>query len=180
MRAGSDWALKHEHIGSGLVGKTLGVIGLGNIGREIVRIASVMDCDIIGHDPYAPPVEGPIERVELDELMSRSDYIIIQCALTAETRGMIDAGRLALMKPTAYLVNTSRGPVVDEPALARALADGGIAGAALDVYEREPDVTPELLDLENIVLVPHLGSATHEAREAMGMLCVEALRRVLS
>src|SRR5438874_5595502 len=83
------------------------------------------------------------------------------------------------MKPTAYLVNTSRGPIVDEAALARALADERIAGAALDVFEREPEVTEALLDLENVVLVPHLGSATLETREAMGMLCVEALRAVL-
>ena len=83
------------------------------------------------------------------------------------------------MKPTAYLVNTSRGPVVDEAALARALAEGRIAGAALDVFEREPDVEPALLGLDNVVLVPHLASATHEAREAMGMLCVKALREVL-
>ncbi len=83
------------------------------------------------------------------------------------------------MKPTAYLVNTSRGPVVDEAALARALAEGRIAGAALDVYENEPEVTPALLELDNVVLVPHLGSATHEAREAMGMLCVDALRKAL-
>ena len=91
----------------------------------------------------------------------------------------IDERALSLMKPTAVLVNTTRGPVVDETALARALANGTIAGAALDVFEREPEVTEELLTLENVVLVPHLGSATLETREAMGMLCVEALRAVL-
>src|SRR4029077_1237328 len=96
-----------------------------------------------------------------------------------ETRHLIDARALSLMKPTAVLVNTSRGPIVDEAALARALGEGRIAGAALDVFEREPEVTKELLELENVVLTPHVGSATVETREAMGMLCVDALRAVL-
>ncbi len=99
--------------------------------------------------------------------------------MNAETRHLIDATALATMKPTAVLVNTSRGPIVDEAALVEALAAGRIAGAALDVFEREPEVTAGLLELENVVLVPHLGSATHETREAMGMLCLEALRSVL-
>ena len=99
--------------------------------------------------------------------------------LTAETRHLIDARRLALMRPTAVLINTARGPVVDEAALAAALRDGTIAGAGLDVYEHEPEVTEALLELENVVLAPHLGSATRETRVAMGMLCVSALRAVL-
>jgi glyoxylate reductase len=99
--------------------------------------------------------------------------------LTPETRHLIDARRLGLMKPTAVLINTARGPVVDEAALATALSDGTIAGAGLDVYEREPEVTEALLGLENVVLAPHLGSATRDTRVAMGMLCVSALRAVL-
>jgi glyoxylate reductase len=99
--------------------------------------------------------------------------------LTDETHHLIDAPALARMKPTAVLVNTSRGPIVDEAALVDALREGRIAGAALDVFEHEPEVHPGLLGLENVVLVPHLGSATAETREAMGMLCVEALRAVL-
>ena len=108
-----------------------------------------------------------------------ADILTLHVPLNDETHHLIGEGELALMKPTAYLVNTSRGPVVDEAALARALAEGRIAGAALDVFEREPEVEAALLRLENVVLTPHIASATHDAREAMGMLCVQALREVL-
>jgi lactate dehydrogenase-like 2-hydroxyacid dehydrogenase len=115
----------------------------------------------------------------LGDLLPRADVVSLHCPLNAETRHLVDTAALASMKPTAVLVNTARGPIVDEAALARALHDGRIAGAALDVYEREPEVTAELLTLENVVLTPHLGSATRETRIAMGMLCVDALRAVL-
>ena len=108
-----------------------------------------------------------------------ADVVSLHCPLTAETRHLIDTDALRAMKSTAVLVNTTRGAVVDEAALAEALRSGEIAGAALDVYEREPEVHRGLLDLENVVLAPHLGSGTHEARVAMGMLCVEGLRAVL-
>src|SRR5205814_6913176 len=114
-----------------------------------------------------------------DMLLSDSDVVSLHLPLTDETHHLIDAAALARMKPTAVLVNTSRGPIVDEAALVEALREGRIAGAALDVFEHEPTVHPGLLELENVVLVPHLGSATHETREAMGMLCVQALRAVL-
>jgi lactate dehydrogenase-like 2-hydroxyacid dehydrogenase len=117
--------------------------------------------------------------VLLEQLLAEADVVSLHLPLSDETRHLIDAGALAGMKPDAVLVNTSRGPIVDESALVDALRDKRIAGAALDVFEREPEVHPGLLELENVVLVPHLGSATHEAREAMGMLCVEALRAVL-
>ena len=107
------------------------------------------------------------------------DVLTLHCPLTAETRHLVDAAALARMKPTAVLVNAARGPIVDEEALARALREGVIAGAALDVFEREPEVTEALLELDNVVLVPHLGSATRATRESMGMLCVGALRAVL-
>ncbi len=115
----------------------------------------------------------------LDELLATADVVSLHLPLSAESRHLIDARALGLMKPGAVLVNTSRGPIVDETALVAALTEGRIAGAALDVFEREPEVNPGLLPLENVVLVPHLGSATRETREAMGMLCVEALRAVL-
>lgn len=156
MRNGNDWSTRTQHIGPGLVGKTLGVVGLGNIGRQIVSIAKVLDCDLIGFDPYAPADAVDIERVELDDLMRRSDFIIVQCALTPESRGMISRERLAMMKPTAYLVNTARGPVIDEAALIAALQSGAIAGAALDVFEVEPlpNDSP-LLGMDNVILTPH-------------------------
>ena len=116
---------------------------------------------------------------DLDVLLPQADVVSLHAPLTAETRHLIDARRLALMRPTAVLINTARGPVVDEAALAAALRDGSIAGAGLDVYEHEPEVTEALLGLENVVLAPHLGSATRETRVAMGMLCVSALRAVL-
>jgi D-3-phosphoglycerate dehydrogenase len=181
MRSGNDWSIKHEYIGCGLVGKTLGVIGLGNIGREIVRIASVLDCTILGHDPYAPPVEGNVERVELDDLMRRSDFIIIQCALTSETRGMIDARRLAMMKPTAYLVNTARGPIVDEAALIETLRDSRIAGAALDVFEQEPIAHDNpLLRLDNVILSPHSVGWTDYFAEATAASLSASLTSIVS
>jgi lactate dehydrogenase-like 2-hydroxyacid dehydrogenase len=117
--------------------------------------------------------------VRFDELIATSDVISIHAPLTPETHHLIDARVLARMKSDAIVVNTSRGPVIDEAALACALRDGVIGGAALDVFEREPSVDPQLLGLENVVLVPHLGSATHETRRGMGMLCVDALERVL-
>jgi phosphoglycerate dehydrogenase-like enzyme len=167
LRGGGDWASKHEFCGYGLVGKTLGVIGLGNIGREIVRIATVLDCEVLGYDPYAPVFDSDVERVELDDLMRRSDYIVVQCALTPETRGLIGGDRLALMKPSAYLINTARGPVVDEDALIETLRNGRIAGAALDVFAQEP--TPRdnpLLTFDNVIVTPHSAGWTDFYAEA--------------
>ncbi len=112
-------------------------------------------------------------------MLANADVVSLHLPLSEETRHLIDAAALAKMKPGAVLVNTSRGPIVDEEALVSALVDGRIGGAALDVFEREPEVHRGLIGLENVVLVPHLGSATKETREAMGMLCVEALRAVL-
>ncbi|MDQ4081821.1 MAG: D-glycerate dehydrogenase, partial [Actinomycetota bacterium] len=123
--------------------------------------------------------DGRWERVEFDELLATADVVSLHCPLTEETRTLIGRDELRAMRRDAYLVNTTRGPVVDEAALAEALRDGEIAGAALDVFEREPEVNEALLSLENVLLVPHLGSATRETREAMGMLCVEALEAVL-
>jgi glyoxylate reductase len=116
---------------------------------------------------------------DLGALIAGADVVSLHVPLSGETRHLIDDAALTRMKPTAVLVNTARGPVVDEQALVRALTSGTIAGAALDVYEHEPAVTEELLGLENVVLTPHLGSATRETREAMGMLAVSALEAVL-
>ena len=116
----------------------------------------------------------------LDELLATADVVSLHCPLNTETRSLIDAAALARMKPTAFLINTTRGPVVDEAALAEALRAGTIAGAGLDVYEREPIVHPDLIGLENVVLLPHLGSATIETRTAMGVLAVRNALAVLA
>lgn len=158
-------------LGTGLSGKTLGIVGYGRIGRAVAGLARAFGMDVV----YTSRSAG----IPLDDLLRAADAVSLHVPLTPETRHLIDDRALALMRPTALLVNTSRGPVVDEQALARALREGRIAGAALDVFEREPEVSEELLELENVVCVPHLGSATPETREAMGMLCVEALRAVL-
>ena len=152
-------------LGEGLAGKTLGVVGMGRIGTAVARLAEA-------HGMRVQAMRG-LDGVE------EIDVLTLHCPLTAETRHLVDEAGLARMKPTAVLVNAARGLIVDEAALARALRDGVIAGAALDVFEREPEVTDALLELDNVVLVPHLGSATRETREAMGMLCVDALRAVL-
>jgi glyoxylate reductase len=123
------------------------------------------------------PDVGP--RVEIDELLRRSDFVSLHCPLTPATHHLLDARRLALMKPGAYLVNTARGPVVDEEALVQALRDGAIAGAALDVYEREPLVHPGLLELGNVVLAPHSGSATLRTRETMARMAASDLSSLL-
>jgi glyoxylate reductase len=140
---------------------------------------------VLFHDPYPPPPEvvaelGVEPRATVDELVREADFVSLHCPATPETRHLMDARRLALMKPTAFLINTARGDVVDERALVAALEAGTIAGAALDVYEREPAVSAELLTMENVVLLPHLGSATRETRVAMGVRTIENLQAFFS
>jgi glyoxylate reductase len=170
VRAREPWRFSLEFmLGEGLEGKTLLVVGPGRIGRETARLGEALGMRVLTAGRGDP----------LRDLLPQADVVSLHCPLDAETHHLVDAAALASMKPTAVLVNTARGPIVDEAALARALRDGRIAGAALDVYELEPEVTAELLTLENVVLTPHLGSATRETRIAMGMLCVDALRAVL-
>ncbi len=164
-------------LGSGLDGKTLGIVGLGRIGRAVAQLGEAFGMRVVYASPR--PQQAPWKRLELAELLARADVVSLHCPLTPETRHLVDAQALAAMRPSAVLVNTTRGPVVDEAALVDALRAGTIAGAALDVYEREPEVHPGLLELEQVVLSPHLGSATVETRVAMGRLCVEALEAVL-
>ena len=172
IRRGEEWIwAPNLMLGRSLRGLTLGLIGHGRIGQAVERLALEHGMRVVwsGHGRGMSP----------DMLLSDSDVLSLHLPLTDETRHLIDAAALARMKPTAVLVNTSRGPIIDEEALVVALREGRVAGAALDVFEHEPQVHPGLLELENVVLVPHLGSATEETREAMGMLCVEALRAVL-
>ena len=172
IRRGERWIwAPNLMLGRGLPGLVLGLVGRGRIGRAVERLARAHGMEVV----HRSRTSG----VSLDELLSTADVVSLHLPLTEESRHLIDAGALARMKPGSVLVNVSRGPIVDEEALVAALVEGRIAGAALDVFEREPEVHAGLLGLENVVLVPHLGSATHETREAMGMLCVEALRAVL-
>jgi len=158
-------------LGRGLAGLTLGLVGHGRIGQAVERLARAHGMDVI----HGTRTSG----VPLGELLAAADVVSLHLPLTEESHHLVDAEALARMKPTAVLVNVSRGPIVDEEALVAALVEGRLAGAALDVFEHEPEVHPGLVELENVVLVPHLGSATEETREAMGMLCVDALRAVL-
>jgi glyoxylate reductase len=155
----------------GLDGKVLGVVGLGRIGQAVARRGRAFGMRVIYHQRHrsAPEVEETLgaEYRQLDQLLSEADVVTLHTGLTDETRHLLDARRLALMKETAVLVNASRGPVVDEAALVAALRERTIFAAGLDVYEREPVVHPGLVELENVVLAPHIGSATVEARTAM-------------
>ena len=175
IRAGRPWAWGMDFmLGRELRGKRLGIVGLGAIGGRVARRARAFGVEIAyANRSAAEPAlvaELGAERLSLEELLAAGDFVSLHTPLTAETRGLISAERLALMKPEAILVNTARGPVVDEAALAAALREGTIAAAALDVYEHEPRVHPDLFALENVVLAPHLGSATVETREAMATL----------
>lgn len=167
-------------LGQRLNGKTLGVIGLGRIGRAVARRAALgFGMQVLGwsRSKKRPSEAGaPIERVtRLDHMLERCDVVSIHCPLVPTTRHLIGATQFGFMRRTAVLINTARGPIVDEAALVAALEEGRIAGAGLDVYEDEPRVHPGLLGREDVVLLPHLGSATRETRDAMGMRAVENL-----
>ena len=175
MRSGTPWSWHMFFmLGSGLQGKTIGIVGLGGIGRAVARRARSFGMRVAytSRTPADPEVEAELEaeRMTLDELLAQADIVSLHLPLSEETRHLIGAEALGRMKSDAYLINTARGPVVDEAALADALKRGEIAGAGLDVFENEPDVHPGLLELENVVLVPHLGSATKETRTAMAEL----------
>jgi lactate dehydrogenase-like 2-hydroxyacid dehydrogenase len=185
IRSGTAWSWSMFFmLGSGVQGKTLGIVGLGKIGQATARRARAFGMEIAyaGRRRAPEAVEAELEAryMTLDELLAVADVVSLHCPLSAETRHLIDAAALGRMKPSAFLVNTTRGPVVDEAALAEALRAGTIAGAGLDVFEHEPEVHPGLLDLENVVLIPHLGSATIETRTAMGVLAAENVAAVLS
>jgi glyoxylate reductase len=170
-------------LGPGLQGKTLGVVGLGRIGTAVARrgVAFGMRVAAFTRSLSVAPPEVKCELVaELDLLLSRADVLTLHCPLTPETRGLIDARRLALLPPGAILINTSRGEVVDESALVAALEAGQLGGAGLDVYEREPAVHPGLVGRDDVVLLPHLGSANRETRAAMADLAVDNVLAVLA
>lgn len=185
LRARQPWSFHLSFmLGTGLQGKTLGVIGMGHIGQAVARRARAFGMEIAytGRNRVGEDVETELGARYLphEELLREADVVSLHCPLTDRTRHLIDEKALGLMKPTAVLVNTSRGPVVDEAALARALGEGRIGGAALDVFENEPDVEPGLLDLDTVVIVPHLGSATAETRTAMVELAARNVVGVLA
>ena len=179
--AWTGWRPTHM-LGTRLSGKVLGLIGMGRIGRAVAKRAHHgFAMRVMFHDPYPPPAEvvtelGAERQRSVEDVLREADFVSIHSPATPETRHLINAARLALMRPTAFLINTARGDIVDEAALVTALERGQIAGAALDVYEQEPRVTPGLLKLDNVVLLPHLGSATQETRVAMGMRALDNLK----
>jgi len=166
-------------LGAELRGKQLGIVGYGGIGRAVAARGRAFGMRI-AYTSRTPKDDPEAEVMALDRLLATSDVVSLHCPLTSETRHLIDQSALARMKRSAYLINTSRGPVIDEKALAWALRMRLIAGAALDVFEQEPKVEPELLTLDNVMLVPHLGSGTVETRTAMADLAVRNVAAVLS
>ncbi len=173
------WNLRSDHMGVGLVGLTLGSIGIGNIGAELFRLAKPLDMNYLAHDPYADPevaAELGIELVGLEELFRRADVLAVNCPLSEATHHLVNAERLALMKPGAYLINTARGPIVDQAALTAVLAEGRIAGAGLDVLEQEPPAPDDpILDLDNVILTPHALCWTDQCFAGNGAADVKAV-----
>lgn len=177
-----QWGMSYL-LGSGLQGKTLGIIGLGGIGAATARRARAFGMRIAycSRGAGAPGLAQELEasRMELNELLTEADVVSVHCPYSDATHHLIGSDQLSRMKDTSYLVNTARGPILNEAALVAALTSGTIAGAGLDVFEREPAVHEGLLDLENVVLVPHLGSATLETRAAMASLAADNALAVL-
>jgi glyoxylate reductase len=169
-------------LGTELKGKALGILGPGRIGRAVARRARAFGMTVLAtgrsprdeQDPDDPP------RVSFEELLRRADVISVHAPLTPDTRRLFNRETISRMKPGSYLLNTSRGPIVDESALAEAVVSGHLAGAGLDVYENEPGITPALLDEDRVILMPHAGSATLETRREMARMVVEDVRRVLT
>lgn len=184
IRSGQAWKWGMFFLlGSSLQGKTLGVVGMGGIGQATARRAKAFGMEIVyqSRSEIDPAIAAELgaRRVELDELLTISDVVSLHCPYGPATHHLIGAEQLATMKKSAYLVNTARGPIIDEAALALALREEQIAGAGLDVFEQEPKVHPWLLELENVTLVPHLGSATVETRTAMAVLAADNTLAVL-
>jgi phosphoglycerate dehydrogenase-like enzyme len=168
-----------DHMGIGLVGLTLGSLGIGNIGAEMFRLANPLDMKFIAHDPYADPkvaAELGVELAGLEEVFRRSDILTVNCPLSPETRHLVNAERLQLMKPSAFLINTARGPIVDQKALTHVLRERLIAGAGLDVFETEPPPADDpILKLDNVILTPHALCWTDQCFAGNGAADVKAV-----
>jgi D-3-phosphoglycerate dehydrogenase len=181
MRSG-EWQ-PAKFIGIELSGKSVGVIGFGTVGRIFARLCLGLKMRVLAYDPFVKPEiieKADAEPVTLDALLARADYVSLHCPLTTQTRHLIDAQRFAQMKPGARLINCARGALVDESALCEALQAGRLAGAALDVYEHEPPKGSSLLQLDNVVMTPHLGASTHEAQQAVSVRIAEAVATYLT
>ncbi len=185
LRAGEfhGWGFG-DYLGGDLAGKTLGIFGMGRIGRAVARRARAFGMRIVYHSrsPHSSDEQRALdaEAVSFDDLLARSDVLSLHAPLTEETRHVLGREALGRMRRGSFLVNTARGALVDEAALVDALRDGPLAGAGLDVYEEEPAITPAVLDLPNVVLVPHIGSATRETRTRMAMLAARNAHAVLT
>ena len=183
MRSRIAWQWRPDFfLGTGLQGKTLGIVGMGRIGRAVARRGTAFGVTVRCHDRARvgdADVLGTTYVADLDEMIASSDIVTLHCPLTDETRHLLDERRLRLLPRGAYVINTSRGPVIDEAALVRVLESGHLGGAALDVYEREPEVQPALIGRDDVVLLPHVGSATLETRAAMAQLALENALAVL-
>jgi len=185
LRSGVFPGAQSAHLlGAAVHGRTIGLIGGGGrIGKAVAKRAQGFSMRTLYWTPRRKPGaeerEAGLTYVPYDELLAEADFVSVHAPLTAETRHLVGERELRLMKPTAFLVNTARGPIVDEKALVRALKAGRIAGAGLDVYENEPEVEPELIAMKNVVLTPHLGSAMRELREAMANIVVDNILAVL-
>ncbi|MHA1553563.1 MAG: NAD(P)-dependent oxidoreductase, partial [Alphaproteobacteria bacterium] len=183
-RQGPDgWAQRGAHMGEGLVGRTLGSLGIGNIGAEMFRMAQPFDMQFIAHDPFADESLAKslgVDLVSAEELFRRSDYLSVNCPLTDATEGFANAERIGLMKPSAFLINTARGPIVDQAALTRALQDGTIAGAGLDVFADEPPQADDpLLRLDNVIVTPHALCWTDQCFAGIGAADIAAVFALL-
>jgi phosphoglycerate dehydrogenase-like enzyme len=169
-------------VGHELFGKTLGVVGCGHIGLQVARLANAFGCHVLGFDPHVVKMDGvAIEQVELDELLSRSDIVTLHLPLIPETRGFIGRAQLAKLKPSAILINTARGPIVEQAALVEALTKRRLAGAGLDVFDLEPPLPANhpILAAPNTVLTPHIGFETEEAMAAKAGIALEHLENFL-
>ncbi len=179
----AEFAKKTQHMGVGLVGRTLGSVGIGNIGAEMFRLCKPLDMNFIAHDPFADRKVADslgVRLVDLETVFRESDFVTVNCPLMPETTRLVNAERLALMKPTAYLINTARGPIVDQKALTKVLQERRIAGAGLDVFDPEPPPADDpILKLDNVILTPHALCWTDQCFAGIGASDVRAVLDVM-